>query len=164
MILLPKIVLPVYLSGVNYLRSFFNFFFVFFSIFCSKKLEVKDHKGTGVVGVLWEWCCRGVEVCQGSSLLFFIWVIFFSVVLCRCLRAIRSSALTSSAILQVGHLWNRRGRGGRARTGKRKISHQNVTQIIINPRMCTETQTHTHTEFTMRQRTTEDPCFGPEPP
>lgn len=44
---------------------------------------------------------------------FYLFFLFFFRALCFAgvLHAIRSSALMSSAVLSVGHLWNRRGRG-----------------------------------------------------
>lgn len=83
-----KGVLPTYLSGVTYLRSIFWSFF--FTLFCNKKLEVKDHKGRRVVGGLWERRCGGIEVSQRVVSLdlqwsrFFFCFFFSSVVLCRC--------------------------------------------------------------------------------
>lgn len=56
----------------------FVIFWVFFSVFCSKKLEVKDHRGTGggvgVGGLENGAVGGGVEVSQGASRLFFIGV------------------------------------------------------------------------------------------
>lgn len=56
---------------------------------------------------------RVVSLVLQWSRFYFVFLFFFSRALCFAgvLRAIRSSALMSSAVLSVGHLWNRRGRG-----------------------------------------------------
>lgn len=92
---------------------------------------------------------RVVSLVLQWSRFYFIFLFFFSRALCFAgvLRAIRSSALMSSAVLSVGHLWNRRGRGackGEGGVGRRKRSHHGVTQAIIHP------HTHTDEEFAAR--------------